>query len=187
MRWSVRITAFSFSSVSGEMSLLASTGVSVSAITTAPVSANAYVHAIGEKMTPETPVIVKSGMNATAKMTFENAIGPTTSRAPAKIRSFIVPRPWLPRWRKMFSMTMTVLSTTIPKSTAPIEMRFVEMPVVTSPMNATRSAMGMLIAVMSAARVWPRKTKSTTATSPMPSSRFSSTVCVVSFTRLPRS
>ncbi len=97
MRWSARITAFSFSSVSAEMSLLAKTGVSVSAITTAPVSANAYVYAIGEKMTPDTPVIVKSGMNATAKMTFENAIGPTTSRAPAKMRSRIEPRPWLPR------------------------------------------------------------------------------------------
>ncbi len=87
----------------------------------------------------------------------------------------------------MFSMTMTVESTTIPKSTAPIEMRFVEMPVVTRPMNATRSEIGMLIAVMSAARVCPRKMKSTTATSPMPRSKFSSTVCVVSFTRFPRS
>ena len=62
--------------------LPASTGVSVSASRIAPPMANAYVVAIGEKMTPATPVIVKSGRNATPMMSVENVIGPATSRAP---------------------------------------------------------------------------------------------------------
>ena len=41
----------------------------------APPIANAYVRAIGEKMTPETPVIVKSGRKATPMMSVENVIG----------------------------------------------------------------------------------------------------------------
>ena len=82
----------------------------------------------------------------------------------------------------MFSIMMTVESTTMPKSTAPSEIRFAGVPVATMPMNAMSSASGMLSAVMSAARAWPRKRKSTSVTSTMPTSRFSSTVCVVSFT-----
>ena len=54
----------------------------------------------------------------------------------------------------MFSTMMTVESTTMPKSTAPSEMRFAEVCVATRPQNAMRSASGMLMAVMSAARVW---------------------------------
>ena len=61
----------------------------------------------------------------------------------------------------MFSIMMTVRSTTIPKSTAPSEMRFAGVCVSTIPMNAMRSAIGMLIAVMSAARDCPRNRKRT--------------------------
>ena len=62
-------------------------------------------------------------------MSVENIIGAPTSRAPARMRSCIVPRPCAPRWRKMFSIMMTVESTTMPKSTAPSEMRFADVPV----------------------------------------------------------
>ena len=75
-------------------------------------------------MTPATPVIVKSGRNATPMMSVENVIGPATSRDACRIRSGIVPFPCGPRCRKMFSIMMTVESTTMPKSTAPSEMRF---------------------------------------------------------------
>ena len=87
----------------------------------------------------------------------------------------------------MFSIMMTVESTTMPKSTAPSEMRFADVCVPTRPQKAMSSASGMLIAVMIAARTWPRKRRSTTLTRTIPTSRFSMTVCVVSFTRLPRS
>src|SRR5580698_7307839 len=53
----------SFSSCCGATKRLAKTGVRVSAIRIAPPIANAYVCAIGEKMTPDTPVMVKSGRN----------------------------------------------------------------------------------------------------------------------------
>ncbi len=118
----------------------------------APPIANAYVMAIGEKMTPATPVIVNSGKKATPMMSVENVIGPATSRAPDRIRSCMFPFPCGPRCRKMFSIMMTVESTTIPKSTAPSEMRFAGVCDPTMPQNANRSASGMLIAVMSAAR-----------------------------------
>ena len=71
--------------------LAARTGVSVSARQIAPPIANAYVCAIGEKMTPATPVIVKSGRNAMPMMTVENVIGPATSRAPDEDALLIVP------------------------------------------------------------------------------------------------
>ena len=90
-------------------------------------------------------------------------------------------------WRNTFSITMTVESTTIPKSTAPSEIRLAGVPVATIPTKAAISASGMLSAVMSAARPCPRNIQSTTATSTMPMSRFSSTVCVVSFTSVARS
>ena len=45
----------------------------------------------------------------------------------------------------MFSIMMTVESTTMPKSTAPSEMRFADVRVATRPMNAMSSASGMLM------------------------------------------
>ncbi len=87
----------------------------------------------------------------------------------------------------MFSIMMTVESTTMPKSTAPSEIRFAGVRVATSPMNAMSSARGMLMAVMIAARACPRKMKRIAVTRLIPTSRFSITVCVVIFTRFPRS
>ena len=109
--------------------------------------------AIGEKMTPATPVSVNSGMKATAMIRVEVNIGGPTSAAAARMRSDMVPLPWGPRWRKMFSTMITVESTTMPKSTAPSEIRLAGVPVDTMPMNAIMSATGMLMAVITAARV----------------------------------
>ena len=160
--------ATSFSSACAGTKRAASTGVSVSARRIAPAMAKAYVVAIGEKMTPETPVIVKSGRNADPMMSVENVIGPPTSRAPARMRSGIVPFPCAPMCRKMFSIMMTVESMTMPKSTAPMESRFADVPVATMPMNAMSSAIGMLSAVMMAARVFPRKRSSVSTTRLIP-------------------
>ncbi len=88
----------------------------------------------------------------------ENVIGVATSRAP-QMRSSMVPLPCAPRWRKMFSIMMTVESTTMPKSTAPSEIRLAGVSVPTRPQNAMSSASGMLSAVISAARVCPRKSE----------------------------
>ncbi len=153
----------------------------------APPMANAYVRAMGAKMAPGTPVSVKSGRKATPMISVENVIGVPTSAAALRMRSRMDPCPCGPRWRKMFSIMMTVESTTMPKSTAPSEMRLALVPVPTSPQNAQSSASGMLSAVISAARQLPRKSSRVSATRTMPTVRFSSTVCMVTPTRSPRS
>ena len=85
------------------------------------------MRAIGEKMTPETPVIVNSGRNATPMISVENVIGAADlARAASDALAASIPCPCAPRWRKMFSIMMTVESTTMPKSTAPSEIRFAE-------------------------------------------------------------
>ncbi len=55
--------------------------------------------AIGEKITPATPVSVNRGKNATMMISTENNIGPPISAAAARTRSRTVPRPAPPRWR----------------------------------------------------------------------------------------
>ncbi len=87
----------------------------------------------------------------------------------------------------MLSTTMTVESTTMPKSTAPREIRFAWVLEATIPLKATQSAKGILIAVINAAFVCPRKAQRTKKTSTIPTTRFSMTVCVVVSTRAPRS
>ena len=57
----------------------------------------------------------------------------------------------------------------------------------TIPMKATNRASGMLMAVMRAARTWPRNAHKTRLTNTIPMRRFSSTVWVVMFTSLVRS
>ena len=60
----------------------------------------------------------------------------------------------------MFSIMITVESTTMPKSTAPKLIKFADVPIDTMPMNAISSASGMLIAVTSAPRKLPRNSSS---------------------------
>ena len=83
MRCMKRIARLSFSSVEAGTTNVVIAGVSVSAITIAPPIANAYVRAIGEKITPDTPLIVNSGKNAAPMINVENAIGRPTSPAAA--------------------------------------------------------------------------------------------------------
>ncbi len=127
---------------------------------------------MGEKITPSTPVRVKSGRKATAMMRVEKAIGPPTSVTASTSRSSRRLSPGSARWRKQFSITITVESMMIPKSTAPSEMRLAGVAVSTMKRKATSSASGMLRAVMRAARRLPRNKSSTTTTSSMPSKRL---------------
>ena len=126
-------------------------------------------------------------MNATPMISVDENMGGPTSAAAAAIRSRTEPRAARSRWRNRFSIMITVESTTMPKSTAPSEIRFAGVPVATIPMKAPSSASGMLRAVISAARACPRNRYSTTVTSPRPISRFSRTVWVVTATRRERS
>ena len=121
-----------------------------------------------------------------AMIRVEMAMGPPTSGRRVRMRSFMLPVPWGPRCRKVFSIMITVESTTMPKSSAPSEMRFAGVSVSFMPAKAMSSAMGMLMAVISAARPLPRNRKSTTVTSSMPSRALCSTVCVVSRVSVPR-
>jgi hypothetical protein len=115
---------------------------------------------MGDMMTPATPVSVNSGMKATAMISVDENMGGPTSRAADTTRSKAVP-PLRTKLTKMLSITMTVESTTMPKSTAPREIRLAAVPLATMPVKAKSSASGMLIAVMSAARTLPRNSHST--------------------------
>ena len=57
------------------------TGLNVTAMRSAPRSANPYVTDMGAKIFPGTPVIVNSGTNATRMMAVEKKIGRPTCRA----------------------------------------------------------------------------------------------------------
>jgi hypothetical protein len=120
-------------------------------------------------------------------MRVEKPSGRPTSPAAARMRGLMPPEPFFPRWRKTFSTMMAVDSTTIPKSTAPSEMRLAGVPVRTMPAKAAHRASGMFTAVTSAALQLPRKKARTSVTSPMPTSTFSITVRVVRATSAPRS
>ena len=143
--------------------------------------------AIGEKMTPATPVRVKRGKKATVMISTEKSMGGPISAAAERTRSRTAPRPAPPRWRYTFSIMITVESTMMPKSTAPSEMRFAGVPVAIIPQNAASRASGMFTAASTAARAWPRNTQRTSVTSTMPTSRFSITVRVVRWTSFSRS
>ena len=60
------------------------------------------------------------------------------------------------RWRKMFSTMITVASTMMPKSIAPIDSRFADSPLSTRMTTANSSAKGMVAATISALRRSPR-------------------------------
>ena len=79
----------------------------------------------------------------------------------------------------MFSRTITDASTRIPKSIAPIEIRFAELPVRTISENANSSEHGIVNAAISEIGMSPRKTIRTRVTSPSPTITISRTVEVV--------
>ena len=83
----------------------------------------------------------------------------------------------------MFSTMMTDESTMMPKSTAPIDSRLADLPRRNSTEKANSSASGMLMATISAVRTLLRNMSRMTVTRPMPTSRFSVTVSVVTWSR----
>ncbi len=82
---------------------------------------------------------------------------------------------------------MTDESTMMPKSTAPIDNKFADLPRRYSTEKENNSASGMLIATMTAVRTLLRNISKMTDTSTMPTSRFSRTVSVVRSIRCVRS
>ncbi len=85
----------------------------------------------------------------------------------------------------MFSIMITVESTTMPKSTAPSEIRLAGVPVRDHADEGDQQRQrDVERGDQRGARVCRGRASSTSVTSSMPTSRFSSTVWVVSFTRL---
>ena len=91
------------------------------------------------------------------------------------------------RWRKMFSIMMTVASTMMPRSIAPIDSRLADSPRITVIITARNSATGIFAATISAQRRSPRNTHWIRKISATPNSKLCSTVCTVIATRSPRS
>ncbi len=89
----------------------------------------------------------------------------------------------IPSRRKAFSTTMTAPSTIIPKSIAPRLIKLPDTLLATMPLTANSILKGITHAVISAARTFPSRMKSTTITSTAPSNRFFSTVAIVLSTR----
>ena len=75
----------------------------------------------------------------------------------------------------------------MPKSTAPIDSKLADLPRRNSTAKANSSASGMLTATIRALRTLLRNISRMTATSSIPTSRFSSTVSVVVLIRSVRS
>ena len=122
-------------------------------------------------------------MKAVSRIAFENRIGlpicATDCWIASPIERSLAPRSSMMRSR--FSATTTAESTMMPKSIAPIEIRFAGMPVRSSSRKAPSSDSGTTEATISAERQLPspRKSTSTSSTRPMPSPMFLRTVSSV--------
>ena len=81
-----------------------------------------------------------------------------------------------------FSMIITAPSTTRPKSTAPIDIRFPGIPLMFMRNMAKSIASGMVTAITRPARTFPRSKNSITITKNAPSKRLITTVLIVFFT-----
>ena len=91
------------------------------------------------------------------------------------------------RWRKMFSTMITVASTMMPKSIAPIDSRFADSPFSTRITTANSSAKGMVADTISALRRSPRNSHWIRKISVTPITMLCSTVWVVMSTSALRS
>lgn len=123
-----------------------------------------------------------------AMMTPPNIVGLKTSMDARRMTAR--PSASLGAWPSrvmQFSTTMTELSTTRPKSSAPRLMRLPAMPAWPMRMNAKSMARGMTKATTSPARRFPSRTIRTTTTKSPPSTRFLPTVAMVLLTRSARS
>ena len=87
----------------------------------------------------------------------------------------------------MFSTMMTVASTMMPKSMAPIDSRLADSPLSTSTTTANKSAKGMVAETISALRRSPRNSHWIRNTRQTPITMLCSTVLVVTSTRTLRS
>ena len=87
----------------------------------------------------------------------------------------------------MFSTMITVASTMMPKSIAPIDSRFADSPDSTRMATANSSAKGMVAATISALRRSPRNSHWMKKISSTPMTMLCSTVLVVTSTRTLRS
>ncbi len=90
-------------------------------------------------------------------------------------------------WRKMFSTMITVASTMMPKSIAPIDSRLADSPFSTRIITANRSAKGMVAETISALRRSPRNSPLMKKMSRTPTTMLCSTVWVVTSTSALRS
>ncbi len=129
--------------------------------------------------------MVNNGKNAQTITAVDNARLPRTSLEARRIRCAMGKSAFAPllKCRYMFSTMITEESTMMPKSTAPMDNKFADLPRTKSTDTANISASGTLMATISAVRTLLRNSKSTTVTSPMPASRFSRTVPVVTAIR----
>ncbi len=149
---------------------------------------------MGEKIFPSTRWKVKMGRKARMMMALENRIGWPMDRA--VLRSVCMreaspcawpsPRPTASRTISASTST-TALSTMMPKSTEPSEIRFADTPRRSMSTKAHSSASGMTLATMSAARHSRRNSARMATTRPAPTARFSVTVCTVCRTSSVRS
>ena len=87
----------------------------------------------------------------------------------------------------MFSTMMTVASTMMPKSMAPMDSRLADSPLITRMTTANRSAKGMVAETISALRRSPRNSHWIRKTRQTPITMLCSTVLVVTSTRTERS
>ena len=87
----------------------------------------------------------------------------------------------------MFSTMITVASTMMPKSMAPIDSRFADSPLSTRMTTANSSAKGMVAETISALRRSPRNSHWIRNTKQTPITMLCSTVWVVTSTRTLRS
>ena len=152
------------------------------------------VKAMGKKVFPSTPVRVRIGRYTIMIINSPKSIGFRTSRdASATIARhsdrvsgfalFFLAKESL---RAQFSTMTTAPSTMIPKSIAPRLMRFALTLFATIPVTAKSIDSGITRAVMTAARILPRKRNRTTMTRVAPSKRLLRTVRMVLSTRVVR-
>ncbi len=177
---SVLTRAASPATLPGASIKLARVGIIVIASAVPQRRVKVRVRATGRKIRPSTRCMVNRGTNAVTMIAVEKSCGLATSVAPVTIRAGrerTVP-PFSSRRRRTFSMTKTAGSTMIPKSTAPMEIRFAGIPRAWSRMKEPRRDRGITKATMVADLRFPRPRKATrtTSTSKIPSPMFLRTV-----------
>ena len=148
------------------------------------------MRASGRKMRPSTRSSVKTGMRAAMMIAIANRVGRDTSSAERVTRPSRAERSCgllSSMARRTFSTSTTAPSTRIPKSIAPIEMRFAGSFRIDSPMKAVRSASGMIAVTMSEQRRLRRNSQMTAPTKSAPKIRLWCTVARVRSTSVVRS